>query len=86
MVETHDLQEYRELDRSLTSTMGDNHDHQVRRFILKDGFQEPIITIISCDLKPENACITEGITIVSGWPTRKVYHSYHHHHQHCVIP
>ena len=36
--------------------MGDNNDHleQVRSFILKNGFQEPII-IISCDLN-----ITEG--------------------------
>ena len=40
--------------------MGDNNDHleQVRRFILKNGFQEPII--ISCDLKTGNAYITEG--------------------------
>ena len=45
MVKTHDLQEYREFDRSLTPKMGDNDDHleQVRRFILKNGFQEPII-------------------------------------------
>ena len=44
MVKTH-LQEYREFDRSLTPKMGDNNDHleQVRRFILKNGFQEPII-------------------------------------------
>ena len=41
--------------------MGDNNDHleQVRRFILKNGFQEPIV-IISCDLKTGNAYITEG--------------------------
>ena len=41
--------------------MGDNNDHleQVRSFILKNGFQEPII-IISCDLKTGNAHITEG--------------------------
>ena len=41
--------------------MGDNNDHleQVRSFILKNGFQEPII-IISCDLKTGNAYITEG--------------------------
>ena len=40
--------------------MGDNDDHleQVRCFILKNGFQEPII--ISCDLKTGNAYITEG--------------------------
>ena len=45
MVETHDLREYREFDRSLAPKMGDNNDHleQVRRFILKNGFQEPII-------------------------------------------
>ena len=36
MIKTHDLQEYREFDRSLTPKMGDNKDHleQVRRFIL----------------------------------------------------
>ena len=58
---THDLQEYREFDRSLTPKMGNNNDHleQVRSFILKNGFQEPII-IISCDLKTGNAYITEG--------------------------
>ena len=52
MLKTHDLPEY---DRSLTPRMGDNNDHleQVRRFILKNGFQEPII--ISCDLKTGNA-------------------------------
>ena len=62
MVKTHDLQEYREFDRSLTPKMGDNKDHleQVRRFILKNGFQEPIIIIISCDLKTGNAYITES--------------------------
>ena len=45
----------------MTTKKGDNHDHleQVRRFILKHGFQEPII-IISCDLKTGNAYITEG--------------------------
>ena len=61
MVKTQDLWEYREFDRSLTRKMGDNHDHleQIRRFILKDGFQEP--TIISCDLKTRNARnVTEG--------------------------
>ena len=58
MVNTQDLWEYREFDRSLTPKVGNNHDHleQVRRFILKNGFQEPII--ISCDLG--NAYITEG--------------------------
>ena len=56
-----DLQEYREFDRSLTPKMGDNNDHleKVRSFILKNGFQEPII-IISCDLESGNAYITEG--------------------------
>ena len=59
MVKTHDLQEYREFDRSLTPKMGDSKDlEQVRPFILKNGFQEPII--ISCDLKTGNAFITEG--------------------------
>ena len=45
MVKTHDLQEYREFERSLTPKMGDNNDHleQVRRFILKNGFQELLI-------------------------------------------
>ena len=40
--------------------MGDNLDRleQVRRFILKNGFQEP--TNISCDLETGNAYITEG--------------------------
>ena len=41
--------------------MGDSNDHleQVRSFILKNGFQEPII-IISCDLERGNAYTTEG--------------------------
>ena len=41
-------------------TFNNNHDHleQVRRFILKHGFQEPII--ISCDLTTGKAYITEG--------------------------
>ena len=41
--------------------MGNSNDHleQVRSFILKNGFQEPII-IISCDLESGNAYITEG--------------------------
>ena len=53
MVKTHDLREYREFDRSLTPKTNDNNDHleQVRRFILKNGFQEAII--ISCDLTTE---------------------------------
>ena len=59
MIKTHDLQEYREFDRSLTSKMGDNKHHleHVRHFILKNGFQEP--TIISYDLKTGKAYITE---------------------------
>ena len=70
---THDLQEYREFDRSLTPKMGNNNDHleQVRSFTLKNGFQEPII-IISCEMP-----ISLKATIASGWPTRKVYHPYH---------
>ena len=61
MIKTHDLWEYREFDRSLTPKKSDNNDHleQVRRFILKNGFQGPII-IISCDLKTGNAYTTEG--------------------------
>ena len=41
--------------------MGYSNDHleQVRSFILKNGFQEPII-IISCDLESGNAYTTEG--------------------------
>ena len=60
MVKTQDLWEYREFDRSLTPKTGNNHHHleQVRRFILKNGFQEPII--ISHDLKTGKAYITEG--------------------------
>ena len=55
----HDLRENREFDGSLTPKIGDNNDHlEVRCFILKNGFQEPII--ISCDLKTGNAYITEG--------------------------
>ena len=55
MVKRQDHWEYREFDRSLAPKMGDNHDHldEVRRSILKNGFQEPII--ISCDLKTGNA-------------------------------
>ena len=60
MVKTQDLWEYREFDRSITPKMGDDHNHleQVRPFIFKNGFQEPII--ISCDPKTGNAYITEG--------------------------
>ena len=57
MVKTHDVREYREFDRSFTPEMGDNNDY-LERFILKNGFQEPII--VSCDLKTGNAYITEG--------------------------
>ena len=56
MVKTQHLWEYREFDWSAAPKMGNNHDHleQVRRFILKNGFQEPII--ISCEfLKTGNA-------------------------------
>ena len=55
MVKTQDLWEYREFNISLTPKMDHNHDHleQDRHFILKNGFQEPII--ISCDLKTGNA-------------------------------
>ena len=61
MVKTQDHWKYREFERSLTRKMGNNHDHieQVRRFILKNRFQEPII-IISCDCKTGDAYITEG--------------------------
>ena len=60
MIETHDRQEYREFDRSLTPKMGDNKHYleQVRHFLLKNGFQEPII--ISYDLKTGKVYITEG--------------------------
>ena len=60
MVKTHDLQEYRELHRSLTPKTSDSNEHleQVRLFILKNGFQEPVI--ISCDLKTGNAYTTDG--------------------------
>ena len=49
--------------------MGDSNDHleQVRSFILKNGFQEPII-IISCDLESGNAYITEGQPLSLGGP------------------
>ena len=55
MVKRQDLWEYRDSDRSLAPKMGDHHDllEQVRRFILKNGFQEPII--ISCNPKTGNA-------------------------------
>ena len=44
----------------LTPKSGNEHDHleQVRRFILKNGFQEPLI--ISCDLKPGQTRVTDG--------------------------
>ena len=56
MVKTQDLWEYREFDWSAAPKESNNHDHleQVRLFILKNGFQEPII--ISCEfLKTGNA-------------------------------
>ena len=48
------------LENETFITFSNNHDHleQVRRFILKNGFQEPII--ISCDLTTGKAYITEG--------------------------
>ena len=60
MVKTTELWEYREFDRSLTPKLGNdfNHLEQVRRFILKKGFQEPLI--ISCDLHTACAYLTEG--------------------------
>jgi hypothetical protein len=60
MVKTQDLWDYKEFDRSVTPKSRNNYDHldQVRRFILKNGFQEPII--ISCDLQDGKAYITEG--------------------------
>ena len=58
--------------------MGDSNDHleQVRSFILKNGFQEPIIILSHVILKVEMPILLKA-TIVSGWPTRKVYHPYH---------
>ena len=60
MVRTQELWEYNEFDRSLTPKAGNKHDHleQVRRFILKNGFQEPLI--ITCDLHSGKAYISEG--------------------------
>ena len=60
MVKTRELWEYKEFDRSLTPKNENNKDHleQVRRFILKNGFQEPFI--ISCDLKTGKAYVSEG--------------------------
>ena len=45
MVKAQDLREYREFDRSLMPKAGNNHNHleQVRRFILKNGFQYHVI-------------------------------------------
>ena len=60
MVRAQELWEYKEFDGSLTPKAGNKHDHleQVRRFILKNGFQEPLI--ITCDLQSEKAYISEG--------------------------
>ena len=60
MVKTTESWEYGEFDRSLTPKLGNdfNHLEQVRRFILKKGFQEPLI--ISCDLHTGCAYLTEG--------------------------
>ena len=59
--------------------MGDNNDHleQVRSFILKNGFEEPIIIILSRVILKLEMPISLKATIISGWPTRKVYHPYH---------
>ena len=67
MVRTQELWEYKEFDRSLTPKAGTKHDHleQVRRFILKNGFQEPLI--IKCDLQSEKLIFLKETT-VSGWP------------------
>ena len=60
MVKTTELWEYREFDRSLTPKLGNdcNHLEQLRRFILKKGFQEPLT--ISCDLHNGRAYLSEG--------------------------
>ena len=60
MVKTTELWEYGECDRSLTPKLGNdfNHLEQVRCFILKKGFQEPLI--FSCDLHTGCAYLTEG--------------------------
>ena len=60
MVKTTELWKYREFDRMLTPKSGNEHDHlkQIRRFILKNGFQEPLI--ISCDLTTDQAYVSEG--------------------------
>ena len=60
MVKTTELWEYGECDRSLTPKLGNdfNRLEQVRRFILKKGFQDPLI--ISCDLHTGCAYLTEG--------------------------
>ena len=60
MVKTTESWEYGEFDRSLTPKPGNdfNHLEQVWHFILKKGFQEPLI--ISCHLQPGCAYLTEG--------------------------
>ena len=60
MVKTTELWVYREFDRSLTPKLENdfNHLEQVRPFILKKGFQEPLI--LSCDLHAGCAYLTEG--------------------------
>jgi hypothetical protein len=60
MVKTLDLWEFREFDRSLTPKYVNdiNHLEQVRRYLLKNGFDEPLI--ISCDIKSGKAYLSEG--------------------------
>ena len=60
MVKTTESWEYGEFDRSLTPKLGNNFNYleQVRHFILKKGFQEPVI--ISRDLQTGCAYLTEG--------------------------
>ena len=60
MVSSQELWEFREFDRSITPKHeGDQcHLEQVRRYVLKNGFEEPLI--ISCDPDTGRAYITEG--------------------------
>ena len=48
IVKTQDLWDCREFDRSLMPKAANNHDHleQARRFILKNGIQQPIIILL----------------------------------------
>ena len=60
MVSSQELWEFREFDRSITPKHeGDQcHLEQVRRYVLKNGFEEPLI--ISCDPDTGRAYIIEG--------------------------